>query len=404
MKKILISLSMALVLILGAVTPGLATAVMAVSASGDGTPVEAIDGEMPEMIAFRPAPMNMTPELVTEYPYMGLTLTLPEALRNSILGNEVFMQIDGDVSSGVSEDGMVSYDWAPESGNMFVNTGFIDFLYMPEDTRDGMPSMEQANFMDYDAFELWRETLVPLARISMIHQDKLAEQDVAALTGFADNTELGTYGEYVYYFSMGDAAGSEDEVAALLAQCEAMRDSLVIAEPKPIDGKFMGLSTPFIEEVSSIASFAATDLDGQPITEEIFSKAKLTMLNVWTTWCSPCIQEMPDLGEIGRELADQGVQLVGVVFDAVNEGTGEPDAERIELAKTIVEKTGADYQMIVPDEALNEGVLGNILGFPTTYFIDSEGNVVGESVLGSRTKAEWLDVIQEMLALAEAGA
>ena len=61
--------------------------------------------------------------------------------------------------------------------------------------------------------------------------------------------------------------------------------------------------------------FETVTLTGEPVTQEIFGEAKLTMVNIWATYCSPCIQEMPELAELAREYEDRGVQIVGLLSD-----------------------------------------------------------------------------------------
>ena len=43
-------------------------------------------------------------------------------------------------------------------------------------------------------------------------------------------------------------------------------------------------------------AFTTKDLDGNEVTEEIFAKKDLTVVNIWGTFCTPCIGEMPALG------------------------------------------------------------------------------------------------------------
>jgi peroxiredoxin len=45
-------------------------------------------------------------------------------------------------------------------------------------------------------------------------------------------------------------------------------------------------------------------------------RGKVTLINIWATWCGPCEQEMPMLQKIWTEFRDQGVQLVAVSVDA----------------------------------------------------------------------------------------
>ncbi|MDD2297243.1 MAG: hypothetical protein PHX79_05455, partial [Sphaerochaetaceae bacterium] len=56
-------------------------------------------------------------------------------------------------------------------------------------------------------------------------------------------------------------------------------------------------------ESKSLAPFWTLDLEGNEITETIFSPYQLTLVNIWATFCSPCLQEMPALAELRNEFA-----------------------------------------------------------------------------------------------------
>ena len=61
-------------------------------------------------------------------------------------------------------------------------------------------------------------------------------------------------------------------------------------------------------------SFTAQDLDGNQVDETIFEDAELTMINVWGTFCTPCLEEMPDLAELNREYQEKGVRSLESVL------------------------------------------------------------------------------------------
>ena len=48
-------------------------------------------------------------------------------------------------------------------------------------------------------------------------------------------------------------------------------------------------------------TFEASTIDGEAWNSDKFTNSKLTMINVWGTYCNPCLSEMPDLGEIASE-------------------------------------------------------------------------------------------------------
>lgn len=143
-------------------------------------------------------------------------------------------------------------------------------------------------------------------------------------------------------------------------------------------------------DVKVFGTFTTQTLSGEDVTESIFAKADLTMVNIWGTFCGPCIHEMPDIGELGREYADQGVQIVGLISDVSEAGD--------ETALEIVEATQADYMHIVASQDLQKGILREVQVVPTTIFVDSEGRQVGDAYYGANSKDGWQEIIGELLA------
>ena len=142
--------------------------------------------------------------------------------------------------------------------------------------------------------------------------------------------------------------------------------------------------------------FSAADLNGNAVTDEIFSKNKLTMVNIWGTFCGPCIREMPELGELSREYKSKGFAIVGIVSDSVGAG-GKILEQQKNDADEIVALTKADYTHIVPSLDMVKTLLMGIQYVPTTIFVDSEGNQVGDILVGSRSKSQWKKVIDSLL-------
>lgn len=139
------------------------------------------------------------------------------------------------------------------------------------------------------------------------------------------------------------------------------------------------------EEKASAASvqmpaFSAIDLNGNTVTEEIFGEKDLTVVNVWGTFCSPCIGEMPELGEWAHSMPDN-VQIVGLIIDISSE-----EDKNYEFAQEIVLKADAEFIHIVANEDFNE-ILSGIVGVPTTFFVDKDGYIVGSPVIGADVDA-----------------
>ena len=134
--------------------------------------------------------------------------------------------------------------------------------------------------------------------------------------------------------------------------------------------------------------FEAQTLDGEDVTQEIFGQSKLTMINIWGTFCGPCIQEMPDLGEISRSYDSGEFQMIGLISDVTETGDSK--------AQEIVQSTQADYTHLVASPDIQRKVLSRVSVVPTTIFVDSEGNQVGEGYAGSRSKEEWTSIIEDL--------
>lgn len=150
------------------------------------------------------------------------------------------------------------------------------------------------------------------------------------------------------------------------------------------------------EQTSEFTSFVTEDIYGEEITEEVFKDYQLTMVNVWGTFCPPCIEEMPHLGEIQKEYQEKGINIVGLVLDVQDEKLEVID-KKIVLAKEIAEGTGAEYPHMIVSEDLLSGIVSEISSIPTSFFLDSEGNFVGKIYVGARDKEGWVKIIDETL-------
>lgn len=157
-------------------------------------------------------------------------------------------------------------------------------------------------------------------------------------------------------------------------------------------------SSPVPEPIALLPKFASEDLEGNQVDESILKNAKLTMLNIWATYCGPCLNEMPELGQLAADLKDQGVQIVGLVTDVLKQD-GAIDRDQVDFARQVVEETGADYTHILPSQDLINAILWQVSAVPTTVFLDESGNMIGYAYTGSRPYDDWKAIIDETLTL-----
>ncbi len=150
------------------------------------------------------------------------------------------------------------------------------------------------------------------------------------------------------------------------------------------------------EGAGNLGKFSMEDINGSAYTEELFADHDLTMVNVFTTWCTPCIREIPDLEKLHKEMEGQGVGVVDIVLDAIG-SSGKVDEKAVEKAKILAEKTGAAYPFLIPDEGYLGGRLAGIAAVPETFFVDKDGNIVGETYSGSRSFEDWKGIVEKEL-------
>lgn len=146
------------------------------------------------------------------------------------------------------------------------------------------------------------------------------------------------------------------------------------------------------DEEAYVLTFESFTIGGEPLTSECFSQSKLTMVNVWATYCSPCIEEMPYLSEIAASYDSTDFQIIGIISDVdVN-----AKKETMELAKELITQTGADYPHLLLSESLYNNLLSSISAVPTSFFVNQEGEVLGYLV-GAYSKEDWEEIINELL-------
>ena len=149
------------------------------------------------------------------------------------------------------------------------------------------------------------------------------------------------------------------------------------------------------ETAGILTAFTAEDLDCNAVDQSVLQDYALTMINVWATYCGPCIQEMPDLGKLAADYADRGLQVIGLVSDVLN-ADGQADADQLSLAKDIAAQTGATYLHLVPGSGMQD-LMYQITAVPTTFFVDANGVQVGGTYVGARSYEDWSEVIEKVL-------
>ena len=144
------------------------------------------------------------------------------------------------------------------------------------------------------------------------------------------------------------------------------------------------------------SSFTAPGLEGGVYSGTVFQGHRLTMMNVWGTYCSPCIREMPELERLSKEYGE-AFRLIGVVIDAADRNLNViPEIK--EEAKKIASQTGATYLQLLPSRSLNDLFLSGVQATPVTVFLDENGVILGKPVYGNKDYDGWKKLIDAYLA------
>ena len=133
---------------------------------------------------------------------------------------------------------------------------------------------------------------------------------------------------------------------------------------KPLLGK--GVPAP---------DFTFPGLDGKKVSLADH-KGKVVLLNIWATWCAPCVAEMPSMEKLYQELKDEGFEILAVSVDESGAGAVNPFMEKHKLGFPVLLDTKADIKNLY-----------HATGIPESFIIDENGIIV-EKIIGPR---DWAD-------------
>ena len=177
-----------------------------------------------------------------------------------------------------------------------------------------------------------------------------------------------------FYDEFNSLREKEDEIVSHMTFSEAER-------PKD-DGRVM----------PEKLEFEGYDLDGNAVNSaDLFAGHKVTMVNLWATWCGPCKAELAELGNLAKEFEEKDCQMIGICADA-------EDPDTIDAAKLLLKNAECDYTNICGWDTLLEEI--PTTGFPTTIFVDSEGKIIGQRITGANVDA-YPKAVDDLLASME---
>jgi len=141
-------------------------------------------------------------------------------------------------------------------------------------------------------------------------------------------------------------------------------------------------------------AFTLTDLNGKKVSLASY-KGRPIQLNFWATWCAPCKIETPWLIELQKQYSPQGFEILAVSFDDWD--ADDPKMlvkDKAEIVKG-AQQLHISYPVLVNGDSISKAY-GDVEVFPTSFFIDRKGTIVGMSA-GLTSKAELEENIKKAL-------
>ena len=124
--------------------------------------------------------------------------------------------------------------------------------------------------------------------------------------------------------------------------------------------------TPPVQANTKVPEFSVTALNGSAKTIDIKDfRGKVVLVVFWATWCPPCMQEVPSLISLQKEFAPKGFSVIGLSVN--QDGTS--------AVNRVISQTGMNYPVAIATAKITHD-FGGIIGIPTAFIIDRDGNVV----------------------------
>ncbi|MBR4360029.1 MAG: TlpA family protein disulfide reductase [Clostridia bacterium] len=266
-------------------------------------------------------------------PVAGLRMTWPEA----------FTEIKGAVmADGVSylDHGIYYAYWyycaaAPDEARQLIAKGSqrlkSDFMFYTFSIGNDMGVSENVGLLNDQGFSIQAEDLVLLGELD----------NWKFYLCMAFNPDFADLVEPEYAEEYASLCGMKDEIAAAFT-----------------------CYVPFNEygdPSSRVIRITGEDLDGHPVSlEELCGGHAVSLVNVWATWCGPCISELPELQAIYTRNLENDCGVIGLMID-----------QDIEEARALISENGITYPIIlVPKEF---AMVFPYSAIPTTFYVNRGG-------------------------------
>jgi peroxiredoxin len=145
----------------------------------------------------------------------------------------------------------------------------------------------------------------------------------------------------------------------------------IIALLQTKDSSFNLTGKPQLVKGVPAPNFTLPDLDGKMVSLADY-KGKVILLNIWATWCPPCVDEMPSMEKLHQELKGEAFEILAISIDVSGAKAVLPFMKKHKLSFLAL----TDTKGAIKDRYQTTGV-------PESFIIDKNGIIV-EKVIGPR--------------------
>lgn len=125
-------------------------------------------------------------------------------------------------------------------------------------------------------------------------------------------------------------------------------------------------------------------------------RGRVVLLNLWATWCPPCITELPSMQRVYEAYADDGLVILAVAVDALP-GERQADGRIVGVVSEFVDRFGLTFDVALDPTGGTERLLG-VNYLPTTFLIDRDGRIRVREVGGRYWDgAPYVEMIESLL-------
>ncbi len=138
------------------------------------------------------------------------------------------------------------------------------------------------------------------------------------------------------------------------------------------------LATPALQVGDPLPALTLPDLEGRPLDLRQRFAGRPLLINVWASWCAPCVEEMPELARFAHTQGSEGVQVLGLALDTPED------------VRRFLQQVPVDYPIVIETPGPRDASvqLGNTQGLlPYSVLFDAQGRLQ-KAKLGPFTHGE----------------